>query len=146
MRRWFEVGLAFLLAAGLLVFLPGNVPQARALNLLVDPGQACGPGGPVYCTIAQGVAAANPGGGDVVQIADGTYVENVSVAIPVTIEALNQGGVTVDGNGAGSVFSIVGAAVTLDGLRITNGSSASGAGWPQTSHVRKLRSRRRPSV
>ncbi len=129
-RNWLEASLAFLLAAALLVVAPGSVPEARADILTVDGAGACSdvPGSSLYCTIDYAISDA-VGGVDLIEVADGTYSENLFVDRDITIEAINPGLVTVDGGGVGRVINVSGTpTVTLRGLRLTGGSAASGAG------------------
>jgi hypothetical protein len=62
--------------------------------------------------------------GDLIELAPGTYFENVMVSQNVTIQGDAFNGSTVNGNNSGSVFTIkIGITATLDMLTITNGNS-----------------------
>ena len=64
-----------------------------------------------------------------VWVMPGNYVENVSIARDVRIEAVSGGPVVVDGSGAGRVVRVTGAhTVALVGLTLTNGNAEAGAG------------------
>ena len=67
-----------------------------------------------------------------IDVAAGTYMENVTIAASslnsLTIAGAGATATTVNGRAAGSVFSVSGGAVTLLGLTITNGSRPNGAG------------------
>ena len=94
--------------------------------LLQAPGvQAAGPtctvgaSGATYTTIQ---AAVNDGGCATINVAAGTYTENVTIGRSVTINGATSGSTIVDGNNAGSVFYITGGTVMLDNLTIQHGS------------------------
>ena len=64
------------------------------------------------------------GSGDLIELAPGTYFENVTIGQSVTIQGDSTLGSTVNGNNSGSVFVINGGStVNLIGLTITNGNS-----------------------
>ena len=66
---------------------------------------------------------------DVIEVAAGTYAENVLIARSVTINGADWASTIVDGGGAGRVFTIQpGTAVTLTQMSVTNGSAATGGG------------------
>lgn len=90
-----------------------------------------------HATIQAAIGAA--GGGDVIQIAQGTYTENLIINKSITIEGGWRSDwlawdpdlytTTVDGGGAESVIRIVGSsAPTVDGFEIVNGNAWSGGG------------------
>jgi len=61
-------------------------------------------------------------GGDMVNIATGTYTENVTIDKDLTLQGGGAAATIVDGNGSGSVFTVGdNASVTLADLTITNG-------------------------
>jgi hypothetical protein len=104
-------------AAVLLVLAPS---LAGASTLCVNTG---GTGG-CLATIQQAVTAA--GRGDVIDVAAGTYVENVVVpaAARFTLQGAGSAATLVDGNGSGWVFALHGlnTNVTMKGIGIQNGS------------------------
>jgi hypothetical protein len=75
--------------------------SAGAATVFVDddspnPLPACGVSAALACqTIQFGVNAANPLGGDVIQVAAGTYDEQVTVNKPVTINGAGQSATTI---------------------------------------------------
>lgn len=97
------------------------LPAASAPTLCVNPG---GTGG-CFATVQSAVNAA--GRGAVIEIAAGTYVENVVIppAAKLTLAGAGATASIVDGNGSGHVFAIGGGLntnVTMTGLGIRNGS------------------------
>ena len=77
-----------------------------------------------YSTIQAAVDAANPG--DIIKVAEGTYTENVNIDKSLTIIGAGAGKTIVDGNQAGSVFTIGASSpnidVTLSSMTIIHGS------------------------
>ena len=68
-------------------------------------------------------------GGDMVNIATGTYTENVTIDKDLTLQGGGAAATIVDGNGSGSVFTVGdNASVTLADLTITNGNAYYGGG------------------
>jgi hypothetical protein len=64
-----------------------------------------------------------------VWVQPGTYLENVVIDHPLTVEATRAGSVTIDAADAGRGVDVtMGATVTLRGLTITGGAEATGAG------------------
>ncbi len=114
----FYIVLPLFLAAGAFLWLGLLLDRPLfALNCSV-PGD--------FATIQ--TAVTNPAC-DVIEVAVGTYTENVVIARSVTINGADWTGTVVDGGGAGSVFTIQpGTAVTLTRMSITNGSAATGGG------------------
>jgi hypothetical protein len=87
--------------------------SAEATTLLVSP--SCPPPPAEYCTIQAAVDAANPAGGDVIQIAAGTYTENVLVS--KQLELVGAG----SGSNPASDTIIVSAAPNTMVVRFTTG-------------------------
>ena len=81
-----------------------------------------------YPTIQAGIDAASSG--DTVQVAAGTYYENITMKSDVVIQGAGQGISIIDGGGSGSVVTAidVDSTATLDGFTITNGVSGAGGG------------------
>jgi len=76
-----------------------------------------------YTTIQAGIDAASSG--DTVQVAAGTYTENITMKSGVVIQGAGQGVSTIDGGGSGYVVTAnsVDSTAKLDGFTITNGLS-----------------------
>lgn len=81
--------------------------------------------GAMYRTIQ---AAVNDTNCSTIDVAAGTYTENVTIGRDVTITGSTIGSTIVDGNNAGSVFSIPEGTVTLDRLTIQHGLATDGGG------------------
>jgi uncharacterized repeat protein (TIGR03803 family) len=80
-----------------------------------------------FGTIQAGVNAVAADG--TVDVAAGTYTETDTIARSMTIDGAGSLAVTVNGAGAGSVFTIQpGITATIAGLTITGGDSANGGG------------------
>lgn len=93
---------------------------SAAPTLCVAPGGAGG----CHASIQSAIDAAPPGA--TVQVAPGTYVENVLTAIDrsVTVAGAAAGTTIVDGSGVAPVFVLRGrASVTLSGLTLRNGTT-----------------------
>jgi len=84
-------------------------------------GPVCtvGANGATYNTIQ---AAVNDSGCTTINVAVGTYTENVTIGRSVTINGATSGSTVVDGNNAGSVFRITSGTVMLTNLTIQHGS------------------------
>ena len=81
-----------------------------------------------FCTIQSGIDAASSG--DTVQVAAGTYYENITMKSGVVIQGAGQGVSIIDGGGSGSVVTAISvdSAAMLDGFTITGGLSDFGGG------------------
>jgi hypothetical protein len=81
-----------------------------------------------YSTIQAGIDAASSG--DTVQVAPGTYHENITMKSGVVIQGAGQGVSIIDGGASGSVVTAnsVDSAAKLDGFTITNGKNIEGGG------------------
>lgn len=92
------------------------------------------PNGPVtnqfslaFTTIQSAVTAASVG--DVINVAAGTYTENVNVNIPLTLQGAGSSNVTVTAaNPATSVFNITANSVNISGFKVTGANVATTAG------------------
>lgn len=123
-RNWTPIAASFM-GAGLILFvtfvLLGTVSPAQALTCDVPA---------TYSTIQ---AAVSDPACDVVDVAPGTYMENVSITRSLTIRGASVVSTTVDGAPVGSVFTIVTptTAVTLTRMTVANGNGAFGGGVMQ---------------
>jgi cysteine-rich repeat protein len=63
-----------------------------------------------------------------IYVLPGTYTETLTLDRSVTIEGVQSGTVTVDGNGGGSVVTTTGPSLTLRHLTVTGGMDGTGAG------------------
>ena len=109
-----------LLGIGLLLY----EPQARAATFVVNPA-----GGGDFTTIAAAVSAANPLGGDVIQVVGGTNTEsNITLDRPITLQGAQfgvdartrgpdgvPGGETVMVSN-GRIFNLNSAGIVIDGF------------------------------
>lgn len=82
----------------------------------------CGPSGPTYCTIQTAISAASPL--DVIQVAAGTYHENVDVVRDLTIAGAGVDLTVIDGGGTGEALRAEDVAATLRNLTLRNGGPA----------------------
>ena len=89
---------------------------ASAATITVDDS-----GGAMYTTIQAAVNAAS--GGDVIEVAAGTYFEHVVVNKPITLVGESNINTLIDGIGSGNVVEVAVDEVTVDGFGIQNGST-----------------------
>jgi hypothetical protein len=114
-----------------LVALPSHPVQAAVTYYVDDdscPASGTGTMGDPFCKIQDGIDVASSG--DTVQVAAGTYEENITMKIGVVIQGAGQGVSIIDGGGNGHVVTAnsIDSAAKLDGFTITNGRSFSGGG------------------
>ena len=113
-----------------LLVLPSSPAQAE--TYYVDDDNCPGPGAGTYadpfCSIQSGIDAASSG--ETVQVAAGTYLENITMTSGVVIQGAGQGFSIIDGGASGSVVTAIGvdSAATLDGFTISNGLELNGGG------------------
>ena len=99
--------------------LTSNTQQA-----LSDPGTIRVPQD--YPTIQVAINAASPG--DTIQVAAGTYYENVVVNKAVSLVGKNPGTTIIDAKGTGTVVKVTASSVTITNFTI----QSSGSGWPNS--------------
>jgi len=109
-----------------LVTLPSYSVQAATYYVDDDPASGCpgdGSAAQPYCAIQAGINAASSG--DTVEVAAGTYYENITMKSGVVIQGAGQGVSIIDGGENGSVVTAtdVDSAAKLDGFTITNGKA-----------------------
>ena len=115
-----------------LMLLRSQAVQAAGAVYYVDDDNCPGPGNGTqaepFCAIQLGIDTASSG--DTVQVAAGTYYENITIKSGVVIQGAGQGVSIIDGGGSGSVVTASGvdSAATLDGFTITGGISDYGGG------------------
>ena len=115
--RGTRLGLGLLTLAFALAALGASVAHAAT---------GCNVPSTAYPTIQ---AAVNDAACATINVAAGTYYENVSISRDVTLRGAGQDKTIVDGGGTGTVFTINGGnTVTLKGVTIRNGSALLGAG------------------
>lgn len=100
----------------------------NAQDAYVNPSGTCGGGTPCFTTISAAVAAATPG--DVIQVEDGTYNENVTIDKALTLQSENGRATTTiqgsDGGPTGTIFITGGASgVTINGFTVVGYDGAS---------------------
>ena len=112
------LGIAALVLTLSIVLFPAGV--AKATTVINVPGN--------YTTIQEAIDAASSG--DTVQVAAGTYYENITLKDGVQVLGAGVGVTTIDGGGSGSVVTAtnVGPVTKLDGFTITNGNTTNGGG------------------
>jgi parallel beta-helix repeat protein len=129
---FFTVVLVFGLTLALVTIYP-----VQAATFYVDdhncPGPGTGTPGDPFCKIQDGIDAAV--NSDTVQVAPGTYDENISMKSGVLIQGAGAGDdpsihSIIDGGASGSVVTAIGvdSAAKLDGFKITNGKEFNGGG------------------
>ncbi len=99
------------LVLSVLLVLLGLGSSAMAREVRVTPAG----------NLQQVLAMAKPG--DVIRVAPGTYRGNLAITVP-RIQVIGEGLPILDGEGKGTVITIVAEGVTLRGFRITQGGSS----------------------
>ena len=116
MRAVARIGLAVVLAC--LVLSLGAAPATQAATLCVAPGGAGG----CFATIQAAIDAA-AGTGDVINVAAGTYAENLS-AFGKNLTISGAGATIISGNNTGRVWVIYSnSSLNLANMTITYGSA-----------------------
>ena len=117
-RRPFALAGTTLLAT--IALLGVSTPAHAAATLTVGPTGT-------YATISAAIAAADPG--DLITVADGLYVENITVAEGITIQAENPRAATIQGNVTLSAPANIGGftIAPLSGIGVTVGAAGAGS-------------------
>ena len=112
---------SFVLVVGALALLVAGLAPVQAQDVFVDddtcPSTGSGTSGDPYCEIQEAVD--NASAGDLIDVAAGTYAENVTVSKSVTLQGASSGTATIDatgGTGEGIVVTVPG--VTVDNFEI----------------------------
>jgi hypothetical protein len=133
-QSFFTVALVLALPLAL-VTLSSNPVQAATFYVDDDncPGPGSGTEADPFCSIQLGINVASTG--DTVQVAAGTYYENITMKGGVVIQGAGQGVSIIDGGGTSSVVtaSNVDSTAMLDGFTITNGVGDYGGGMYNSS-------------
>lgn len=135
LRQCWRLAGVGLLVLGPLVWAPHGTALAATLTVnattgTINPGDPCPapPGSAVYKTIQKAVDCASAG--DTINVAAGTYVENVTISKSLTLRGANadqdarlpRGAESVvDGNLTGTVFGVSAANSTINGFRVQRG-------------------------
>jgi len=115
-----------------LTFVTPSSSSVHAATYYVDddtcPDQGSGTEADPFCSIQSGINVASTG--DIVQVAAGTYFENITMKSGVWIQGAGQGVSIIDGGASGSVVTAtnVDSSATLDRFTITGGLSDYGGG------------------
>lgn len=106
-----------------MVVADGDRP-ATAATLCVAPGGAGG------CFASLQAAADAASNGSVIEVAAGTYTENVVLTTPTSLVIRGAGAAStvVDGGAAGTVLAVQTSRLRLEGLTLRNGAADRGAG------------------
>ncbi len=92
-----------------------------------DDNATCGGNSPCYSTIQEGIDAVASGG--TVNVAAGTYTENVVIDKSLTLTGADKTTTIIDGNAVGNAVTITASDVTLTGFTVTGGYANSGNIW-----------------
>ena len=126
--KW-QLGLACVLALAGVILMSAQITRAAG-PWYVDPAGSdsndCLSTGSACQTIAAAIGKASAG--DTINLAAGTYTENVTVTKALTFVGADAATTIVDGGGTGRIFNITSGAVTLQGLTLRNGNAGSGYG------------------
>jgi hypothetical protein len=126
------IRLCVLVAVCLLLAV--NIPTARAADTFYVDDDTCpaigtGTSGDPYCAMQDAVNAAVDG--DLIEVAAGTYYENLTLptSVQLTINGAGRATTIVDGGSSGRVLYVSPFSdVTISGMTFQNGSDGPGAG------------------
>ncbi len=99
------------------LLITGALPAATLFVDIGDPGCSNVTGDP-FCDLGPALAAAS--GGDVLEIAAGTYTGGLTIGEDLTLSGESAAGTVISG-GAARVLSILSSTVRLERLRVTGG-------------------------
>ncbi len=125
MKKLLTLSLVILLALGLSSVLLLGQPAMAQATIYVDASNTTAPWDGTeanpYQNIQDGINAAVSG--DTVQVAAGTYYENIILKSGVIVQGVGAAVTTINGGGSGSVVTAnnVDSAAKLDGFTITGG-------------------------
>ncbi|HID52919.1 MAG TPA: hypothetical protein EYP41_12910, partial [Anaerolineae bacterium] len=130
----FTITAVFLTAAGLtallFVWMSGGAQAAPNAVWYVDPAgndanDCLSPA--TACATIQAAVDKAAGSGDTIEVAAGTYLENLTINKGATLNGVGAGSVIIDGNGAARVITHNNSSLlTISGITIQNGATASG--------------------
>jgi len=130
----FTITAVFLTAAGLtallFVWMSGGAQAAPNAVWYVDPAgndanDCLSPA--TACATIQAAVDKAAGSGDTIEVAAGTYLENLTINKGVTLNGVGADSVIIDGNGAARVITHNNSSLlTISGITIQNGATASG--------------------
>jgi len=129
-RKVFSILFAVVLVLSL--SLMTTVPVAAQTTWYVDdatcPSTGSGTSGDPFCSIQDAIDAASAG--DTINVAAGTYYENITLKNGVEVLGAGASVTTIQGTGAGSVVTAisVSSSTKLDGFTITGGNAINGGG------------------
>jgi len=104
---------------------------AQPATVYVCPSGSCGhtAGWDDYSTIQSGINAIKEGASNTVNVAAGTYAENINVNKSLTLTGAGSGSVTVTAaNAAVSVFSVTSNSVSISGFTVSGATGGGQAG------------------
>ena len=117
--------LTILLAFSFFVLAAGA--SATTWNVPGDGSGTCTTGNPSCNAIQDAISAATAG--DTINVAAGTYYENVVINKPLSLIGALRTTTTIDGSNVGNAVTITASNVTLSGFTITGGQANDGNIW-----------------
>jgi len=131
-QAFLTLTLIFFLSVAFVATLPGKADAAGNTYYVDDnygnPPPGTGAQTDPFHTIQMGINTASAG--DIVQVATGTYYENITMKSGVEILGAGAGMTTINGGGSGTVVNDNGAdsSAKLEGFTVTNGAATWEAG------------------